>query len=147
MMAKEGAESYSVPLLAEQRESAQYIPETGQALVASHDSKFLETILEQDGLGDPENPLSSIDNVLLTPSNKVPDHTPQFVTLNSEFNSETIEPKNPTELFTHFSPEGLLFIDQSSALEETPSNSEGVTLPTFSSLQSGTSVSIPSLPH
>lgn len=147
MMGKEGVESYGVPLLAEQRERAQYIQETGQALVASHDSKFLETILEQNGLGDPGNPLSSIDSVLLNPANKVPDHAPQFVPLNSEFNSETIEPKNATELFTHFSPEGLLFIDQSSALEETPSNSEGVTLPTFSSLQSGTSVSIPSLPH
>jgi hypothetical protein len=146
MMGKQGAESYGIHLLAEQQERAQYIPDTGEALVASHDSKFLETILEQDGLGDPGNPLSSIDNVLLNPTDKLPEHTPQFVPMNSEFNSETLEPKNSTELFTHFSPEGLLFIGQSSALEETP-NSEGVALPTFSSLQSGTSVSIPSLPH
>lgn len=147
MMGKQDAESYGVPLLGEQQERAQYIPETGEALVASHDSKFLETILEQDGLGDPGNPLSSIGNVLLNPTDKLPDHTPQFVTMNSEFNSETVEPKSSTELFTHFSPEGLLFIGQSSALEETPSNSEGVALPTFSSLQSGTSVSVPSLPR
>lgn len=147
MMGKEATESYGGPLLAEQHETAQYIPETGNALAASQHSKFLETILQHDSLGDPGNPLSSIDTVLLNPTNKLSNHVSQFVTLNSEFRTETVQHKNSTELFTHFSPEGLLFIDQSSELEETTSNSEGVTLPTFSSLQSGTAVSIPCLPH
>jgi hypothetical protein len=147
MMRKQATESYGGPLLAKRHETAQYIPETEGALAASQHSKFLETILQHDSLGDPGNPLSSIDTVLLNPTNKVSNHTSQFVTLNPEFGTETIQHKNSTELFTHFSPEGLLFIDQSSELEETTSNSEGVTLPTFSSLQSGTSVSVSSLPH
>jgi len=170
MIGKQTTETYGVPLLAEQHDRpptlGQYIPDTGQALVSSHDSKFLETILQHDGLGDPGNPLSSIDTVLLNPVNKVSDHASQFVALNSEFStasrhitppeylttttttkgSEAIEHKNSTELFTHFSPDGLLFIDQSPELEETASTSDGVTLPTFSSLQSGTSVSMSSIP-
>lgn len=143
MMGKQATESYSGPLLAEQHETDQYIPETGEALAASQHSKFLETILQHDSVGDTGNALSSIDTALLNPTNKVTNHVSQFETLNSEFRTETTQHKNSTELFTHFSPEGLLFIDQSSELEETTSNSEGVTLPTFLSLQPGTSVSIP----
>lgn len=143
MLGKQATESYGVPLVSEQGDRPQYIPQSTEILVASHDSKFLETILQHDGLSDSGNPLSSIDTVLLNPENKVSDHTSQYAALNSEFNTEAIEHKNSTELFTHFSPEGLLFIDQASEVEETTSNSEGVTLPTFSSLQSGTS----SLPH
>ncbi|KDR15569.1 hypothetical protein L798_10513 [Zootermopsis nevadensis] len=144
MLGKQVTASYGVPLVSEQRDRSQYVPESGEVLVASHDSKFLETILQHDGLSNSGNPLSSIDTVLLNPADKVSDHTSQFVALNSEFNTEAIEHKNSTELFsTHFSPEGLLFIDQTPELEESTSNSEGVSLPTFSSLQSGTS----SLPH
>jgi hypothetical protein len=138
-LGKQITESYGVPLVSEQRERPQYIPESGEVLVAPHDSKFLETILQHDGLSNSGNPLSSIDTVLLDPANKVPDQTSQFVALNSDFNTEAVEHKNSAELFTHFSPDGLMFIDETTELEETTSNSEGVTLPTFSSLQSGAS--------
>lgn len=139
LLGKQITESYGVPLVSEQRERPQYIPESGEVLVAPHDSKFLETILQHDGLSNSGNPLSSIDTVLLDPANKVPDQTSQFVALNSDFNTEAVEHKNSAELFTHFSPDGLMFIDETTELEETTSNSEGVTLPTFSSLQSGAS--------
>ncbi|PSN35646.1 hypothetical protein C0J52_22040 [Blattella germanica] len=153
--------------------NGQYLSESSEVLVNAHDPKFLETILQHpvvpcDALGVPTNALSSIDTVLLNSAGKVSDHTSQFVTLNSEYstasthiapneylsttNSATgsnkpIEHKNSTELFTHFSHEGLLFIDQPSELEETTSNADSVPLPTFSSLQSGTSVAIANLPH
>ncbi|KAJ9599763.1 hypothetical protein L9F63_026389 [Diploptera punctata] len=151
--------------------NGQYISEPGEVLVNAHNSKF-DSILQHpvvpcNDLVDPVTPLP-IDTILLNSTNKVPDQTSQFVPLKSEFgtlsthiaaseylsntNSSTnaskpIEHKDSAQLFTHFGHESLMFIDQGSQLQDTTATSDGVTLPTFSSLQSGTTVPISILPQ
>ena len=179
IMGKQGTEAYVLPeprqtsqQLETHSNNGQYMADTDEVLVNAHNSKFLDSILQHpvvpcDDLSDPENPISSIDTVLLNSANKVTDHTSQFVSLNSEFStsshiaapeyltntnsttnaSKAIEHKDSEQLFTHFGHESLLFIDEASQLQETTSTSDGVTLPTFSSLQSGATVPISILPQ
>ncbi|XP_067007822.2 zinc finger protein 124 isoform X2 [Anabrus simplex] len=147
------SEQYSTQLLVTQQHNT---PPTNEQFIAQPDPVLLvDSILQHPvvqcgDLGDPENALSTIDTVLLQSGEKDSDHTSPYVSLTPEYLSlgadGTGTKKAPTELFTHFGHEGLLYMNQTGDMQDT-STSEGVSLPTFSSLQPVSSVSLSNLTH
>nr|CAD7196101.1 unnamed protein product [Timema douglasi] len=121
-------QTFDVPLL------VQFMPLTNRDGVMH--PKCTEVVLSHQ--------LSTLEPPLLNSSVKNQDHTtrfdpslrPQFEQTSSEYMVSlegTIKDKNTdTELFSPFSHDGLLFIDEGAG-----TSSESITLPTFSSIQAG----------
>ncbi|KAK7872467.1 hypothetical protein R5R35_014261 [Gryllus longicercus] len=166
-------EQYTSPILnqrpSNRQNSAAYTRESSEVLDGTHDPKFLETILQHpvvpcNGLNVTEAPLTSMDTVLLHSNKKNSDHrsqfvplpsqfggasshlTPEYLSINSETDDKNLQEKSNADLFPDFPPDELLYIEQTSNLPASAA-SDNVTLPTFSSLQSGPSVSITSTSH
>lgn len=138
---------------------------TNVILEDANDSEFLETILQNPvvSLEVGDEPLNSIDTVLLDPSDKSSNPSNQFLSLSSQFASrpshitseflsitdetdkKPIEEKSSADLFPDFTHDDLIYINQTSNLP-TDNGPDSVSLPTFSSLQTS-SVGLTSIPH